>query len=146
ISEFQKVRFVEHGINLQPSQPDYTSKSREGAPTRELLGSKDLRDVAELQWRLSSPLLALILTLLAVPLARANPREGRYGKFITAVLVYVVYSNLLGVAQVWIERAAIPPWIGLWFVHLLVIAVAAALLLKQNGWRHFSIKSAGAAT
>jgi len=88
-----------------------------------------------LQWRLSVPLSALLLALLALPLSRTNPRQGRYGKLTIAILFYIVYSNMLGAARVWSERGLVPMEIGLWWVHLLVLLVAAVLLLQQNRWR-----------
>ena len=51
---------------------------REAMPTRELLGSDNLRHRTELHWRLSLPLLVFVVTVLAVPLAKVNPRQGRF--------------------------------------------------------------------
>ena len=131
---FQRVKFAEHGIDILPDQPNYDSDKRDGIPTRTLLVSSDPRDIAELQWRLSTPLMVLILTLVAVPLARSNPREGKYGRVTIAVLLYVVYSNLLGVSQVWVERTQLPAYVGLWWVHLGIVATGLFILGRQNGW------------
>ena len=133
-ASFQQVRYVEHGIDVTPDQPNYDSDKRESVPTRLLLTSNDPRDIAELQWRLSAPLMALVLTLVAVPLARSDPREGKYGRVTMGVLLYVVYSNLLGVSQVWVERSNIPPLVGLWWVHFTVIIIGLYILGRQNGW------------
>ena len=54
---------------------------------------------AELQWRQSTAVSALLLALLAVPLSRTQPRRGRYAKVMLAVVVYALYYNLLGIAQ-----------------------------------------------
>ena len=51
--------------------------------------------MAELQWRISTPILALVLMVLAVPLARLRPRQGRFGRIGIAILVYFLYSQLL---------------------------------------------------
>ena len=42
-----------------------------------LAGSRDDADIAELQWRLSTPVSTLLLALLAIPLSRTAPRQGR---------------------------------------------------------------------
>ena len=49
---------------------------REAMPTRELLGSDNLRHRTELHWRLSLPLLVFVVTVLAVPLARSIRGRG----------------------------------------------------------------------
>ena len=100
--------------------------------TAELLGSRDIPALAELQWRLSTPIAAILLTILAVPLAKANPRQGRYSKLLVAVLAYVFYVNLLGAARVWLEQGRTPPVFGLWWVHVLVLALALLVLFVQN--------------
>ena len=135
LADFRIIEFREHGIPIILPAPDLTAYDSEMLPTAALIGSAALRDKAELQWRLSVPLSALLLALLALPLSRTNPRQGRYGKLTIAILFYIVYSNMLGAARVWSERGLVPMEIGLWWVHLLVLLVAAVLLLQQNRWR-----------
>ena len=83
---------------------------------------------AELQWRLSMPISALLLGALAVPLARSSPRQGRYGKLLWAVLVYFAYSNALGVARRAVESGELVHWIGVWPVHAVVLLVTLWLI------------------
>lgn len=135
-ADYRVVRFAEHGVEIAPSAPDVVTSSREGVPTATLLGSNDPRDIAELQWRISGPVLLLVLAFIAVPLARTRPREGRYGRIVIGVLVYVLYSNLLGVARLGLERGQLPPWLGLWWVHLLFIGAGVLLLAHSLGWRY----------
>ncbi len=134
-TEFRIMEFREHGIPIVLPAPDLTPDDVEMLPTRSLLGSPDMGEQAELQWRLSVPVSALLLAILALPLSRTSPRQGRYGKLAVAVLVYIVYSNLLGAARVWLEKGVVPPALGLWWVHALVLAAGLLLLLQQNRWR-----------
>ena len=62
-----------------------------------------MEDVAEFQWRLSTPLSALLLALLAIPLSRSKPRQGRYARMLAALVIYAVYFNLLDVGRTWVE-------------------------------------------
>lgn len=136
-AEFRSARFEEHGIPLpMPRRVDPTRK-REEMPTLALLGTGDPEDAAELHWRLSAPVSLLVLTLLAVPLGRAPPRSGRYGRLGFAILAFVFYSNALGVARMLLEDGQVPAWLGLWWVHGLVAGVGLALLYLQGGgaWR-----------
>ena len=98
---------------------------------------------AELQWRLSMPLGVLTLALLALPVGRVDPRSGRYGRLLVAVLIYVLYVNLLALAQTWTERGAIPPALGLWWVHGLVVLLGGVLLLRQYGGGRWRRRRAG---
>ena len=59
--------------------------------------------------------------------------------------MYVVYSNLLGLSQVWLERDQIPAWVGLWWVHAGIAAFAVALVVSHYGWRYTLSRHKGAA-
>ncbi|HWP94445.1 MAG TPA: LPS export ABC transporter permease LptF [Gammaproteobacteria bacterium] len=132
-ADFRIIRFAQHSMLFDQAEPAYQINSPKFMSTAALLDSDDPQAVAELQWRFSTPLLALVLTLIAVPLARSNPREGRYGRLIAAVLVYVVYSNLLAVSRIWLERGTVPDSVGLWWVHGAFTFGALVLLFRQNG-------------
>jgi lipopolysaccharide export system permease protein len=110
--------------------------------TRELFASSDPEDRAELQWRLSIPLMALVLTLLAVPLARLRPRQGRYARMGLAILLYFIYSNLLAAAKVWVARGVMPEALGLWWVHGALVALALLALFREELWRRLRPRAA----
>ncbi|HSC48467.1 MAG TPA: LPS export ABC transporter permease LptF [Gammaproteobacteria bacterium] len=136
-ADYRTVRYAEHGIVIQPAKPDSLLDEFDAYPTSDLLGTSDLNAVSELQWRLSVPLSVLILTLLAVPLAKTSPRQGRYGKLMAAILVYVIYYNLGILARVWLQKGLSPPLLGLWWVDVLFLAAAVVILLDQYGLRGF---------
>jgi len=56
--------------------------------------------------------MALVLTLVAVPLSKLRPRQGRYARVGFAIVVYFVYSNLLSASKIWVEKGDLPPAIG----------------------------------
>lgn len=135
---FRRIRFVEHGIPVVVPAPDAGRAGPERKPTSALIGSAETADIAELQRRVSMPLMVLVLAVVAVPLSALRPREGRYARVALAILLYFVYSNLLSAAQVWIEKGQLPPWVGGWWVHALVAMLGLALMLRQSppaGWR-----------
>jgi lipopolysaccharide export system permease protein len=78
-----------------------------------LRNSGNTEDLAEWQWRMSTPLSALLLALLAIPLSRSKPRQGRYARMIAAIVIYAVYFNLLDVSRTWVESGTSP---GIWWV------------------------------
>ena len=93
-------------------------------PTAALLSSSDPKRQAMLQWRISMPLMCIVLTVLAIPLARLKPRQGRYARVWLALVVYIIYSNLITAGQAWIAHGAIPVALGLWWVHAAVLLLA----------------------
>ncbi len=115
--------------------PPQTWQRREALPTRQLLESSDPRHGAELQMRLNSPLQVLVIALWAPLLARARPREGRYGRIIAATLIYAIYFNLVGVGESWLSHGAVDPAVGLWWVHGLFLLFGVALLLHHYAGR-----------
>ena len=111
-------------------------------PTGALLASPDPRHQAMLQWRISMPLMCIVLTLLAVPLARLKPRQGRYSRVWIAVVVYLVYSNLISAGQAWIAHGAIPVALGLWWAHAAVLLLALAVVFAPQVARRLRYRPA----
>jgi len=91
---------------------------------------------AELQWRLSIALSALLLALFAAPLSSVRPRKSRFFVLLPAVIIYIIYINFLVVARHWVEEGDIPTVIGMWWVHLLMLAaVLAVIFIKSRKWK-----------
>ena len=131
-ANFVVGEFEEHGIPISLDSEAY-EESVEALSTTTLLASSDPNFRAELAWRVSVPLSILVLCLLAVPLGRSSPREGKYARFGTGLLIYIIYANMLQIARVWIERGTVPDWLGLWWVHAAILALALAMLIRQSG-------------
>jgi len=131
---FRVMEFREHGIPIFKGSSEEFVEPVETKPTKALLGSPEPEHRAELQWRLSAPLSLFVLVLLAVPLSRSGPQEGRYARLGVGVLVYVIYVNAMSVGRVWVEREQVPAWLGLWWVHLVLGLLGFLLLMVEDGW------------
>ncbi|MEZ5541701.1 MAG: LPS export ABC transporter permease LptF [Pseudomonadota bacterium] len=129
-ANYRIMQFGRYGVRVDLPDAVDPGDLRESVPTRRLLASGDTWDIAELQWRLSMPLSVIVLVLLAVPLTRGGPRQGRYGRLVLAVLMFVIYYNLLVTAKVWVGKGSVPPLLGLWWVSLLPVVMT--LLLYQG--------------
>jgi len=129
---FRIIEFREHGIPIITPTTLQGTQDPDTKPTLEMLGSLAPSDIAQLQFRSSTPLMMLLLTLIAVPLSRLRPRQGRYARLGFAILVYVVYSNLLAAAKVWVEKGILPPALGVWWIHALALALGLFLLLRGS--------------
>ena len=130
-ADYRVMQFDEYGVRIDLPGGDDTTTKRAATPTATLLASSNTEDIAEVQWRLSMPL-SVVSLLLAVPLSRSTPRQGRYGRLVIAILLFVIYYNLLGTAKVWVGDGSVPPVIGLWWVPALPVVVSAILLGGQG--------------
>lgn len=127
-SKFRIVRFAEQVVPVHVPELAPGRQRVEARPTQALLASRAPADRAELHWRMALPLMAITLTLLAVPLSRLRPRQSRYARVWLAVLIYFLYSNLASAGRVWIERSVMPEWLGLWWVHIALAAIGLAVI------------------
>ena len=102
----------------------------------ELQSSENLDDISELQWRLSTPLSALLLALLAIPMSRSRPRQGRFARMLGALMIYAVYFNLVDVGRTWVESGDSA---GIWWAPgLLALLVTVLYLPWKKVARRFS--------
>lgn len=131
-SEFKITKFDEWGRYLPPttSEAEFESEA-DGKTTAQLLAANDLESEAELQWRISMPLMVFITTLLAVPLSKTNPRQGRYLKMLPAILIYIFYLAFLINARGAIAEGDLPAWLGVWVVHIPFFIIALLMLNWQ---------------
>ncbi len=127
-SRFRIVRFAEQVVPVRLPDVAPGRQRVEAVPTKRLWSSGKLAERAELHWRVALPLMAITLTLLAVPLSRLRPRQGRYARVWLAVLIYFLYSNLASAGRVWIERGVLPEWLGLWWVHVVLVAIGMIVM------------------
>lgn len=130
--DYRITRFAEHGILIQ-AQPVVPSRRPNYAiPTSRLWKSDKESDIAELHWRLATPISTFLLALLAVPLSRSSPRRGRYAGIFLGIFLYVFYNNLLTMGRSALSRGDLPPLLGLWWVHLLLLGLVAFLVWRQQ--------------
>lgn len=126
--DYQITYFEEYGSRLEDSKPLDTEPKTDAISTQDLLDSDDLELQATLQWRLSIPLLVLVVTLLAVPLARTNNRQGRFGKLLPAIVLYFTYLVSLNAMRGAIESGSVPVSVTMLPVHFVYLSLAIVLL------------------
>lgn len=87
---------------------------------------------AELAWRFSIPLMVLILTLIAVPLSRVNPRAGKYGKLLPAIVLFILYADFMFVARDAIASGKIAWWLGMGALHGSMLLIGIGLIWRNR--------------
>jgi len=131
-ANYRIAKFEEYGVRIELPGSKHIVDKRESTPTADLMKSSNLKDIAELQWRIMMPVSVIVLLVLAVPLSKSSPRQGRYGKLVVAVLLFVIYYNLMGVAEVWVKDGVVVPAIGMWWVALLPLLLTVMLLRSDR--------------
>jgi lipopolysaccharide export system permease protein len=123
----QVLQAAEMTVDPNSHADDAPSYSALTARSLTLVGSHDREDVAELQWRLSTPISTILLGMLGVPLSRTRPRERKIRNFLTAFLIYAGYYLVCTSARTMVQHGALPAVPGIWWVPgLLALIVAFA--------------------
>jgi lipopolysaccharide export system permease protein len=130
------MKFARNDLALSPPDDNGDEDRPEHSrATSLLIGDKDPVARAELQWRIGTPFAALVLGLLALPMARQNTRSSTLGKLVIAVLAYLVFANLLVLARTYIAQGKVPALVGLWWVLVPVFVFSAWLFARQYAAR-----------
>ncbi|UUO23271.1 LPS export ABC transporter permease LptF [Colwellia sp. M166] len=139
--EFRQVAFDKYYIQIQDQKVAHKRRKLSAIPTSELYQEQTPEASAESQWRIAFPLACIIMTLVAVPLSVVNPRQGKFGKMLPALLLFLSYFLLLTAIRSGIEKGSVPQYIGLWPVHVIVLILGFSLLVKgRKSGRIFKAK------
>lgn len=133
-AEYRTMEFERYSVRIETKESREPKESPRGYSTRRLLKEPTPTNQGELLWRVGVPLSALVLALLAIPLSFVNPRAGRANNLIFAILTFMIYSNLISLSQAWVAREKLPFEIGIWGVHVLMLALLFVLF-----WRRLSL-------
>jgi lipopolysaccharide export system permease protein len=135
-ADYTVSRSQTQSVRLPDARERELILEEETLSTLALVGSADLARIAELQWRIA------ILTLIAVPLSRVGPRQGRYSRLVPAALLYATYFVLLQYCRDAISVGELSPSLGMWWVHGVFLFIA----LAANGFLNLPKRAAARAT
>jgi lipopolysaccharide export system permease protein len=134
-SDFRILEFEEYSTKIRSKETLAPAPRDREKTITELLGDTSPGVInpnrAELLWRMGLPLMALGLVLIAIPLAYVNPRLGNYTAMLYAVLIYLIYSNLLNLTQNFVSQGKISVLAGIWPIHVLAFLIAFALIRNR---------------
>ncbi|HEY8099614.1 MAG TPA: LPS export ABC transporter permease LptF [Burkholderiaceae bacterium] len=134
---FQMMEFESYGVLVsRESRAAAGDKSARSLPTKALLEDPNNFNRGELLWRISLPLMCLLLTLLAIPLSFVNPRGGRSVNMIVALLLFFVYTNMVNVFQAMVVQQRLSLAAAWWPIHLLALMVIIGLFLWRLQMNH----------
>jgi lipopolysaccharide export system permease protein len=136
----ERVAFGEAELALPESLQQSRGYQLEDLSNEELHSTREGR--AEYRGRLSTPLMLILLMMLAPALARSAPRQVRYDRIVIGVMLYVVYSQSLELAKRLSASGRTPEWLGPWWVHaIFAIGVLFAYRVQIVGaWRAHQVR------
>jgi lipopolysaccharide export system permease protein len=135
-ASYKVMGFERYAMRVETREARASQASTKATPTLALIKSRTNASLAELLWRISLPVSALILALLAIPLSFVNPRASRSINLIFALLTYMVYSNTVSIVQAWVSSGRLAFQIGWWIVH-----TGMLVLLLFLFWRRLRVGS-----
>ena len=131
---YRIIEFSTYSLRIEPKKLAEAPVPTAGLPTLLLLSQMSNPDVsAEFHWRLGKTIALFVLALYAVVLAYTDARRGRLSNLFVAIVVYFVYSNLLGIGETMLQNGHVPAAAGLWWVHG-GMALVGLYLLRQRAY------------
>lgn len=132
-NDYKIIRFKKYAVRIPENEARVRHEENETLSVSQLWRDYSMpRRAAELQWRFSLAITTFLLAILAVPISAIRPRQGRYLSLIPAVLVYVVYIDLLSIARHWVEQGTVPVSIGMWWVHAVMFLFILLVLFFSS--------------
>jgi lipopolysaccharide export system permease protein len=126
IVEFERYAMRIDDLPVKQAEPQTRSMS-----TLELWRSRTSWNISELEWRLGLPISAAVLALLAIPLGYVNPRAGRSFNLILAIVLYMLYNNMISVTNTWVGQGKLSPAIGLWGIHAVMLTIVVLMFFRR---------------
>lgn len=136
--DYQISDFRTYAVLLDRGKAVNDKQKPEAVHSFDLFASDDPGWIAELQWRASFVIATLLLPLFAVMLNKLSFGDNRYVLMIIGILTYFIYSNLISISKTLLMREEISPYIGIWWVHILMLLIISMLFRT-----HFSAHSRG---
>ena len=129
--DYRIVNFDRYWMRLDPAAVENSEKTIKQARFSTLFDKPTPQMQSEVLWRLSLPLSALILAVMAIPLSFVNSRARRSYGLVIALLLFFIYNNLLSLIQAWVSQGKLDFMLGMFGIHLLMIGATAALFYQR---------------
>lgn len=133
VGDYIELAFERYGSEIARKNSEIRYDNVEALPTSVLWSSDEPKQRAQLNWRLSLPVLAIVVTLLAVPLSRVNPRQGRFARLVPSILIYLTYISILSSVTSQVGEGESAP-VMIWVVHFCFAALAVNMIVLGAFW------------
>ncbi|WP_217349310.1 LPS export ABC transporter permease LptF [Pasteurella oralis] len=148
--DFRITHFDEYQAYLGYQNTNSDERDAEELGFSALIHTNTPAAKAELNWRLSLILAVPLMALVAVPLSRVNPRQGRFAKIIPALLLYLIYFLLQSsLKSAWgagkLDASFLMPLVNVMFFILGIVlnSWGSASMYKARHWFNRSVAIKG---
>jgi lipopolysaccharide export system permease protein len=121
--DYKIVEFERYAMRVETVESKAKSSNLKAFSTSYLLENRNSLNMSELNWRIGLPISALILALLAIPFSFVNPRAGRSLNMISALVIYMLYNNLISVINSWVGQERVAASVGLYGIHAVMLVI-----------------------
>ncbi|HEU4372887.1 MAG TPA: LPS export ABC transporter permease LptF [Telluria sp.] len=136
-ADFQSMEFERYSMRVTTRVPVLGADLPvDTLSTPALLAAPNRFTNAELLWRLSSPIMCVVLMLLAIPLGFVNPRAGSSANLILSMLIFITYSNLVKLTEASVKQGKAHFGMAWWPLHLAVALSVLALFAWRLNVNH----------
>jgi len=136
--DYKVTDYKRYAMLIESASDVSTAVSTRAIPTSVLWHYDQAKYAAELQSRAAQVLACILLPLLAALLSRMTLGRRQHAVFIIAILIYVLYINLLEISIHMLKRGELPTYIGLWWAHgalVIVIAILYYFPVLRRWWK-----------
>ncbi|NRA59679.1 MAG: LPS export ABC transporter permease LptF [Psychrobium sp.] len=131
-AQYSTIEFANYQMQIKEQEVEQRRRKLSAIPLMQLIEDGDVDSMAEVHWRLAIPLTIPLLTLIAVPLARVSPRQGKFSKLFPAIMLFLGYYVMLMAGRSALEDEVIPMHVGLWWIHISALVLGLSLLMKER--------------
>ncbi len=129
--DYRIVDFKRYAMRIDSVAAKQELPDVRALPTPMLWRHPTTWNLSELEWRLGLPISAAVLSLMAITLSYVNPRAGRSFNLVLALVLYMIYSNMISVTNAWVGQGKMSPGMGLWGIHAVMLMITALLFYKR---------------
>ncbi len=129
--EFRIMEYERYAVRVETKEARGIERTPKNTPTMDLIKIDTPKARAELFGRIGIPVSAIILSLLAIPLSFVNPRAGRSANMLLALLTYLLYNNLMTVAEAWVSSGKASFTAALLGIHLSMLCLLPLLFFRR---------------
>ncbi|MEG2569795.1 MAG: LptF/LptG family permease, partial [Acinetobacter sp.] len=119
-------------LNLKPLTQSADDK-RKAKSVVALLRSYEPADHAEVQWRESRGVNAFLMALLAIPLSRVKPRQGRFSTLLPLTVLFTVIFYGGNICRSLVASGYLSVNPGVWLVPILMLVGVIVLIARDFG-------------
>lgn len=131
--DYRVLEFDSYAMRIESAPPKDPIPNLQATSTIALWQNPTTWHISELEWRIGLPLSAVILALLAIPLSYVNPRSGRSFNLVVALILYMIYYNMISVTNSWVGTGKISALLGLLGIHGLMFTLVAVFFYRRMG-------------